>query len=37
VLLKTTGYDAQELSRALNTLQEQDDVYQQDGGYWPVQ
>jgi hypothetical protein len=37
VLLKTTGYDAQELTRALSTLQEQEDIYQQDGGFWPVQ
>jgi hypothetical protein len=35
-LLKTTGYDAQELTRALTTLQEQGDVYEQDKTWWPV-
>jgi hypothetical protein len=36
-LLKTTGDDANELTRALKTLEEQGDIYIQDGGHWPVQ
>jgi hypothetical protein len=36
-LMKRIGLDARELTTALNTLQEQCDVYEADGGYWPTE
>jgi hypothetical protein len=34
-IYRKTGYDKREAGAPLDTLREQDDIYESDGGFWP--